>query len=128
MYVEAERAMNHRRNVESPSWPAIVMQHPDLTRMGRLTGGPRVTLGALGQSDSVLTTSGVFGIPWMDIALIGGVLIGGALLLKYVRGGGGADAAPRRRRRRFKLPKIGLPTVALLGALAYFYAKSQSGS
>jgi hypothetical protein len=109
------------------------MQHPDLARMGRLTGGPRVTLGSLGQSsDSFLTTEGIFGLPWMDVALIGGVLIGGALLLKYVRGGrgllGGSAAPKRRRRKGFKLPQIGLPTVALLGALAYFYAKSQSGS
>lgn len=130
MYVDAEQAMDYRRQLESaPGGPGVMLQ-PDLTRIGRLTGGSRVTLGELGQSDSFLTTQGIFGLPWMDVALIGGVLIGGAFLLKHLGGGGGGllggSPAPRRRRRSFKLPKISLPTVALLGAVAYFYAKSQN--
>lgn len=130
MYVDAEQAMDYRRRLESaPGGPGVMLQ-PDLTRIGRLTGGPRVTLGELGQSDSFLTTQGIFGLPWMDVALIGGVLIGGAFLLKHLGSGGGGllggSPAPRRRRRSFKLPKISLPTVALLGAVAYFYAKSQN--
>jgi len=130
MYVDAEQAMDYRRQLESaPGGPGVMLQ-PDLARMGRLTGGPRVTLGGLGQSDSFLTTEGIFGLPWMDVALIGGVLIGGAFLLKHLTGGGGGllggSPAPRRRRRSFKLPQLNLTTVALLGALAYFYAKSQN--
>jgi hypothetical protein len=133
MYVDAEQAMDYRRQLESgPGGPGVMLQ-PDLTRIGRLTGGPQVTLGELGQSDSFLTTEGIFGLPWMDVALIGGVLIGGAFLLKHLGSGGGGGGllggspAPRRRRRSlFKLPKISLPTVALLGAVAYFYAKSQN--
>jgi hypothetical protein len=62
---------------------------------------------------------------WTTIGLLGGVLLGGVLLYKHFAGGGGAAL---RRRKKFKPPQVGLPTVLLMGALAYFYAKSQSGS
>lgn len=127
--------MNRREWLENPTGqPQLaVMQQPDLGRLGRLTGPPLVTMGDAtdSTSDAMLTTSGLFGIPWTSILMIGGALIGGALLLKHVRGGGAGSPAPRRR-RSFKLPKVSLPTVAMLcalaGALAYFYAKSQSSS
>jgi hypothetical protein len=128
MYETANMAMRHRRRLESPTCAVPIMQQPDLGRMGRLTGPPNVTLGRLGDStdDSALTTSGIFGIPWTDIALLGAALLGGTLLYKHFTGGGGS--APRRRSRKMHLPKISLPTVALLGAVAYFYAKSSSSS
>lgn len=129
MYVSAQRAMNRREMLQNPSGQTAtaVMQQPGLARLGRLTGPPLLTMGDA-STDSVLTTSGIFGIPWTSIMLIGGVLIGGALLLKHIRGGGGGMSPAPRRRRSFKLPKVSLPTVAMLGALAYFYAKSQSSS
>jgi len=133
MYVSAERAMDYRRRLESaPGGPRVLLQ-PDLAKMGRMVGDRRLTLGGLGD-ENFLTTQGIFGLPWETVILIGGVLIGGAFLLKHLTGDGGGGgllgegAAPRRRRRHFKMPQISLPTVALLGAAAYFYAKSQNAA
>jgi len=113
----------------------MVMQQPDLGRMGRLTGPPLVTMGDLQQLDyssgTAVSTEGLFGLSWTSVAMIGGVLIGGAFLLKHLGqgggslfGGGGAAPSPRRRRSRgFHLPKVSLTTVALLGAAAYLGSK-----
>jgi hypothetical protein len=136
MYVNAQGAMSRRSAFVNPTGAIAVMQHPGLTRLGRLTGSPLVTMGQVAPdpsldpslSSSAVSTSGLFGMSWTSILLIGGVLLGGAFLLKRFGGGGGIGGAPapRRRRSSFKLPKVSLPTVAMLGALAYFYAKSQS--
>jgi len=125
MYVSANRAMRQRERIEDPSGEVPTMQMPGLSRLGRLTGPPLVTMGSLGDdstgASTAVTTSGLFGMSWTTIGLLGGVLLGGVLLYKHFAGGGGA--APRRR-KKFKLPQVGLPTVLLMGALAYFYAKS----
>lgn len=132
MYVSAQGAMSRRSGLASPTGAIQVMQHPGLSRIGRLTGPPLVTMGQVAADPSLSTvpavsTSGLFGMSWTSIILIGGVLLGGALLLKRLGGGGGSSGAPvRRRRSSFKLPKVSLPTVAMLGALVYFYTKSQS--
>jgi hypothetical protein len=131
MYVSDRRAMRHRERIEDPTGTIPIVQQPYLGRLGRLTGPPIVTMGRLGDdsdsssSDASLTTSGIFGIPWTTIGLVGAVLLGGVLLYKRFSGGG---SAPKRRSRKFKLPQVSLPTVAMLGAVAYFYAKSQSNS
>jgi hypothetical protein len=125
--------MSRRSALANPTGAIQVTQHPGLSKMGRLTGSPLVTMGTVVPDPSLspvpaISTSGLFGMSWTSIALIGGVLLGGAFLLKRLGGGGGIGGAPapRRRRSSFRLPKVSLPTVAIIGALAYFYAKSQS--
>ena len=130
MYVSAESAMKRRRTIESPSCALRVMQQPDLGRLGRLVGPPIVTLGDIVDTSGAtatpaLTTSGLFGMSWTTIGLLGVALLGGVFLYTRLRGGG--SPAPRRR-RRFKLPQVALPTVALIAGGAYYYGKSSVGA
>lgn len=143
MFISAQSAMRKRRMIESPSCAVAVMQQPDLGRLGRLTGPPIVSLGDVvvgglpvtgSTAAPVVSTSGLFGMSWTTIGILGALLLGGVMWYRSRSGGAGGmllpTAAPRRRRRSFKLPKVALTTAALLAGGGYVAGKylTQSGA
>lgn len=132
MFISAHRAMHRRQMIESPSGLVPVMQMPDLTRLGRFTGPPIVTLGDTQvfsglpvQTSAGSTSSGFSFSPWLLGA--GVVLLVGALWWRSrsAGAGGGILAAVKPRRRRTK--KIPVLQAALYtigaGAGAYYLGK-----
>jgi hypothetical protein len=120
-YIGAQAAMHRRRMIESPSCAAMIMQQPDLGRLGRLTGPPSVTLGSLADVVQVgglpvsMPTASSFSLGSLSPWLLGaGLLLLGFAWYRSRSSGGVGGLMPKPRRRRTK--RIPMLTAVLYAA------------
>lgn len=107
MYIGAQTAMRRRRRIENPEGGVLVMQQPDLGKLGRFVGPSNLTLGTLGtvvdmnapDSASTPAVSSFSFTPWI---LGGGLLLLGFLWYRSRSGGGGGHLLPRGLPGKFK--------------------------